>query len=109
MHLFKISVNVPEEFAEELMDAVTEAIDAPYDNYERVFTTSKVTGTWRPVNKARPFKGSIDVIEIAEELKIEFIVQKKDLASAIRAVIDVHPYEEPAIDVIEMKDWHSII
>ena len=109
MHLFKISVNIPEEFSEKIMDALTEVIEAPYSNYERVFSTSKVMGTWRPVNKAKPFKGTIGKIETAEELKIEFIIKEKDLAATIRVIHDMHPYEEPAIDVIEMTDWHSVI
>ena len=91
------------------MDSVTEVIDPPYDNYERVFSISNVKGTWKPINDARPFKGTVGMVEEAEELRIEFIIQRKDLAVTIRTICKVHPYEEPAIDIIEMTDWHSLL
>ena len=109
MDICKITVFVPEEFSSRLMDSITEVIDPPYDNYERVFSISKVTGTWRPIGNARPFKGTVGKIEITEELRMEFIIQKKDLPVTIRTICDVHPYEEPAIDIIEITDWHSVI
>jgi len=109
MDICKIAVFVPEEFSEKLMDSITEVIETPYDNYERAFSISKVTGTWRPIGNARPFKGTVGKIEESEELRIEFIVLKKDLAATVRTICKIHPYEEPAIDIIEMTDWHSVI
>jgi len=109
MDICKITVFVPEVFSEKLMDSITEVIETPYENYERTFSISKVTGTWKPIGNARPFKGTVGKIETAEELKIEFIILKKDLSVTIRTIRDVHPYEEPAIDIIEMTDWHSLL
>ena len=40
---------------------------------------------------------------------MEFAVREKDLRPAIEAVRRVHPYEEPAIDVIPMIGWKSVI
>jgi len=109
MDICKIIVFIPPEFSEKLMDSITEVIVPPYDNYERVFSISNVKGTWRPVDNARPFKGKVGKIEEAEELRIEFIIQKKDLAVTVQTICKTHPYEEPAIDVIEVKDWHSLL
>jgi Uncharacterized protein conserved in bacteria len=109
MDICKIVVFIPREFSEELMDSVTGSIDPPYDNYERVFSVSEVRGTWRPTGNAKPFKGTIGEIEEADELRIEFIIRKKDLAVTVQTICRVHPYEEPAIDIIEMTDWHSLL
>ena len=109
MDICKIVVFIPEEFSGKLMDSITEVIETPYKNYERTFSISKVKGTWRPIDDARPFKGTVGKIEESEELRIEFIIQKKDLSVTIRTIRNIHPYEEPAIDIIEMTDWHSVI
>ena len=42
-------------------------------------------------------------------MRVEFAVREKDLRPAIKAVRRVHPYEEPAIDVIPMIGWKSVI
>jgi len=105
----KISVCIPPEYSETLMDAVTGAIDAVYPGYERAFTVSRVTGTWRPMKGSSPFKGTAGKIETADEAKIEFVIRKSDLKDAVKAIRNIHPYEEPCIDIIEMTDWHSVM
>lgn len=107
--LYRISVNVPEEFLERMMDAVTDAVRPVHPGYERTFSYSPVTGTWRPLEGSSPYRGTVGRIETAEEIRLEFAVGEKDLKDAVRAVADIHPYEEPAIDVIPMTDWKDLL
>ena len=107
--LYKIGVNIPEEFLEEMMDSVNDSIDPVYPGYDHTFSYWKVTGTWRPLPGSEPFLGDIGKIEVAEEMRVEFAVREKDLRPAIEAVRRVHPYEEPAIDVTTMIGWKSVI
>ena len=44
---YKIAVNIPPEYAEDLMDSVTEAIKPMYPGYDRCFSYWMVKGTWR--------------------------------------------------------------
>ena len=106
--VFRFSVNVPSEFLDKMMDAITEAIESPYPGYERAFGYAPVTGTWRSLEGSNPYKGKIGEIEVADEIRMEFIVREKDLKVAVAAIRRVHPYEEPAIDIVEMVDWHSL-
>ena len=107
--LYKIGVNIPEEFLQKMMDSVNKSIEPVYPGYDRTFSYWKVTGTWRPLPGSDPFLGNIGEIEIAEEMRVEFAVREKDLRPAIEAVRRIHPYEEPAIDVIPMIGWKSVI
>lgn len=109
MEILKIAVHIPKEFSERMMDSVNDVMHPVYPNYDRAFSISEVTGTWRPLEGSSPYKGEIGKIETADELKIEFIIRKEDLSSVLRTILEVHPYEEPAIDVIEMTDWHSLM
>jgi len=108
MRIFKMVVFVPEEYLESLMDSVTESISSAYPNYARTFSYSRVTGTWIPLGGSDPFIGTHGKKEIAEEIRLEFIVLEKDVKAAVNAIRSVHPYEEPAIDIIETLDWHSL-
>jgi hypothetical protein len=40
-------------------------------------------------------------VEIVEEYKVEMICAEQVVADAIKALIEVHPYEEPAYFVVE--------
>jgi len=97
---YKVTVNVPEEYLNDLMDRLNDAIDPLYPGYDRTFTYSRVTGTWRPLPGSSPFKGTVGRIETAEEMRLEFVVKGKDVGSVIDVINDVHPYEEPAVDIV---------
>jgi hypothetical protein len=107
--LYKISVNVPEEFLEELMDSVNSVMDPVYPGYDRAFEYSSVKGTWRSLEGSNPFKGTLNKIETADEIKLELVVNGKDLKNVMNCIIRIHPYEEPAIDVIPVYGWKDVI
>lgn len=105
---FKIAVNVPPDFLEDVMDAVTASIEPLYPGYDRCFCHWPVTGTWRPLEGSNPFDGRIGEICVAREIRLEFAVKERDLRNAVGAIRRVHPYEEPAIDVIPMIPWKNL-
>jgi len=100
--VFKISVNVPDEFLEKLMDSVNSVMEPVYPGYDRTFSYSRVTGTWRPLKGSSPFKGTIGKIEISDEMRLEFVVKRKDLKKVVDIIEKIHPYEEPAIDITKV-------
>ena len=107
--IYKIAVNIPPDHLDVLMDEVNTSIDPVYPGYDRTFSYWKVTGTWRPLPGSDPYLGETGRIEVADEVRVEFAVREKDLRNAVEAVRRVHPYEEPAIDVIPMIGWKSIL
>jgi len=106
--IFKIGVNIPAEYLEEMMDSVNGFMEPIYPNYDRVFMYWPVKGTWRPLPGADPFNGTVGKIELADEIRVEFAVKEKDLEKVVGKIAEVHPYEEPAIDVIPMVSWKSV-
>lgn len=106
---YKIAVNIPPEYAEDLMDSVTEAIKPMYPGYDRCFSYWMVKGTWRSLEGSHPYNGTVGKVTIADEMRIEFAVKSYDLEKAVKSILSIHPYEEPAIDVIPMTGWKDII
>jgi len=107
--VYKIGVNIPREFLERLMDEITSSTEPLYPKYDRTFMYWPVKGTWRSLPGADPYDGAIGEISVADEMRVEFAVRGDCLEPAIEAIVRVHPYEEPAIDVIPMIGWRDVI
>lgn len=107
--MYKIGVNVPNDHLEALMDALDGVVTPIYPGYDRVFSWWPVTGCWRTLEGSDPYDGRIGEVTVAEEVRLEFAVLEGDLGAAVDAVRRAHPYEEPAIDVIPMIPWKSVI
>lgn len=60
------------------------------------------TGTFKPLAGAQPFIGQVGTREYVEELRLEVLLQKRDLSAAVAALVKAHPYEEPAFDLFPL-------
>ena len=107
--VYKICVYIPVEFSDKLMDALDEIMDPLYPGYRRTFAISEVTGTWKPVKGSHPYIGSHGKIEKVQENKIEFVVKEFDLKRVLAKIKEIHPYEEPMIDVSPTYAWKSMM
>lgn len=73
--------------------------------------TSAGTGRFKPLKEAKPYLGSINEIEAVKEDRIEFLFSSLIEVDVIRAIKEVHPYEEPAFDIFtveNMKDEYGL-
>lgn len=102
---YKVAVNVPAGTEDGIMDAIDEVMEPLYPGYEHVFMRWDVRGCWRAAEGSRPFLGEVGRLETADEVRIEFAVREEDVGRVVRRIAEVHPYEEPAIDVIPMIPW----
>ncbi len=107
--VFGVGVDVPEGFLEELMDAIDAVMDPVYPGYRRSFRYYPVTGTWKTMEGSHPYIGSPGEVSAEKEVRLEFVVLKKDLPAVMEAIDRVHPYEEPAVDVYREVPWRSLI
>lgn len=99
---FKLEIFIPESHFEDLRKSL-QSVDAGHiGNYDCCLSYSRVIGTWRPLPGTDPFIGEEGVISEEEELKVEVTVTGSRLDETIVAIKEVHPYEEPVINVIEL-------
>ncbi len=61
-----------------------------------------VMGTWRPLEGSEPYSGTVGEISCEPELKVEVTIRAERLRDTIRAIKNVHPYEEPVINAIPL-------
>ncbi|WP_157144106.1 cytochrome C biogenesis protein [Brachyspira pilosicoli] len=98
----KIEVYIPEEYRDKLREALNDIGVLGVGNYDNVMSVTKVTGYWRPLKNANPFDGEINKLSKASEDKIEFATDINNIENAVKVIKEVHPYEEPVINIIPL-------
>lgn len=98
----KIFVTVPIENVDEVRNAVSDAGAGIIGNYSYCTSSTKVVGTFKPNDNAKPFIGKNNNIEFVEEEKLEFVCDIDKVKLVISKLRQVHPYEEPAIDIVPL-------
>ena len=101
--IFKFAVYVPVQHADKVNQAIFKAGAGKIGRYAETSFNVAGKGTFKPLQGTHPFIGKIGKREEIQEIKIETIVTERDLDSVIQAMKSVHPYEEPAYDVYELK------
>jgi hypothetical protein len=104
MSYVKIEVFVPASHLDAVLDALHAAGAGHAGAYDRCASFHPVRGRWRPLDAADPYDGVIGEQSEADELKIEVRCEGELAADAVRAAREVHPYEEPVINVIALVD-----
>ena len=98
----KIFVTVPAEFLEVVRNAMCGAGAGNIGEYSYCSTSVKSVGSFVPNEKANPFLGTRNKLEIVEEEKREVICNVEDVKRVVAELRKVHPYEEPAIDIVPL-------
>jgi hypothetical protein len=100
--LYKIFVTTPESHTDTIINAMSEAGAGKVGNYTHCAFITKGYGNYMPNNDANPFIGEVGKMNRETEDKIEMICPKEKLEAVVQAIKNIHPYETPTIDVIEI-------
>ena len=98
----KLEIFLPEGCLPALQQAL-ERVDAGHiGKYDCCLSYSRVTGCWRPREGTHPYLGSLGQVCAAPELKVEVTCLTQKVEETVAAVKEIHPYEEPVINVIPL-------
>ena len=101
--LRKLVVFVPEENADALADALSEAGAGVIGEYTRCTFRTPGTGTFLGGEGADPYLGKKGELERVEEIRLEAVVPAHLAGRAAAAASAAHPYEEVALDVYPVE------
>ena len=96
--LLKLVTFVPELHAETVRNALFNAGAGCIGNYDSCSFNVQGAGTFRAGEKANPFIGNRGELHTEPEIRIETIIPALKKSTLLRALLAVHPYEEPAYD-----------
>lgn len=98
----KIIVTVPVENSEEVRSAICDEGAGSIGNYTDCTISTKCIGTFKPLDDANPYIGEKNKLEFVEEEKLEVRCDVSIVKRVLKRLREVHPYEEPAIDIIPL-------
>lgn len=61
---------------------------------------SQLISYWRPLDGTDPYIGKAGEVSCEPEAKVEVTVYTEKVEETIRAIKEVHPYEEPVINAL---------
>ena len=102
--LRKIIFFVPASHAALVKDAVYNAGAGQIGNYTEYSFSTNGTGSFKPGTGAIPFTGTAGERIETHEIKVELVYNTWLEASVLKALIQSHPYEEPAYDIIPLQN-----
>lgn len=104
----KIVVTVPAENSEELRNAICDEGAGIIGNYTDCTISTKCIGTFKPLSNANPYIGEKNKLDFVEEEKLEARCDINIVKRVLKRLREVHPYEEPAIDIIPLIDEEDL-
>ncbi len=100
--MYRLNFYVPEENLEEVKNALFEVGAGKIGNYEKCCWQVKGIGQFLPMKNSHPAIGQIGNIEKVVEYKVEMVCHDKIIIQVINKLLEIHPYEEPAYDLVKI-------
>ena len=105
--LSKLITYCPIDSADEVRKAMFNAGAGKIANYDKCSFNSEGVGTFRGGEGTSPFSGTVGQFHQEVETKIETIVPNHKMANIVQCLIDAHPYEEVAYDIVSLSNTHQ--
>jgi hypothetical protein len=100
----KLEVFVPQEYALKIRDELARIGVGVIGNYDHCVAIYPIQGYYRPLPGANPFDGEVGKISETVEYKLEVNCKRELVNDAIKVIRQVHPYEEPLINVVPLAN-----
>ncbi|MBV9290907.1 MAG: Nif3-like dinuclear metal center hexameric protein [Frankiales bacterium] len=98
----KVVTFVPAADVDRLLDALAVAGAGTIGHYDRCAFLVEGAGTFRAGAGTNPTVGRPGEVTRTPEVRVEMVAPRARRSAVVRALLDAHPYEEPAYDVIEL-------
>jgi dinuclear metal center YbgI/SA1388 family protein len=105
--LKKLYTFIPVEDLESVSNALFTAGAGYIGNYSETSFSARGTGTFKGNELSNPTVGKRNVLEKASEMKFETIFPANIESMVINALIEAHPYEEVAYDIVSLDNAYQ--
>jgi len=102
--LRKLVTFCPVNHAEKVRQAIFDAGAGHIGNYDKCSFNSIGAGSFRAMEDAKPFVGTINEIHLEDEVRIETVFPAYCQKAVISALLTSHPYEEVAYDIYRIEN-----
>ena len=102
--LQKLVTFIPASHFEQVSRAVFEAGAGHIGNYDSCGFSMEGKGTFRALDGATPFVGTQGALHTETEVRFETVFPSRFSRQIVAALIESHPYEEPAYDLYALQN-----
>ncbi len=102
--LLKLVAYIPENYLDDVRDAVFDAGAGVTGKYDRCGFYVGGTGSFRAGENANPFVGEKGKLHFEKEVRFETVLFSHNRQKVIDALLKVHPYEEAAFDLYSLDN-----
>lgn len=99
----KLAVYVPVTHLESVRSAIFKAGAGQIGAYSHCSFHMRGEGTFLPSENTQPFIGTPGKFERVDEVRLETVLPDKAVSRVVKALLRVHPYEEVAYDLYDLK------
>lgn len=100
----KLITFVPQDHLERLRDTLAQAGAGVIGDYSHCSFQSEGLGSFLPHDAAQPFSGDKGKLNLEAEIRLEMILPAALSGQVIQALMNHHPYDEPAFDLIALEN-----
>jgi hypothetical protein len=102
--MYKLCFYVPEPQLEAVKAAVFAAGAGRIGDYDSCCWQVAGEGQFRPLDGSKPFIGQQGKVERVAEYRVEMVCEASCIKAVVAALVDAHPYEEPAWDIVQVSE-----
>jgi len=106
MTLKKLHTFCPQGKADAVRQAMFAAGAGQIGDYENCSFNVEGTGTFKAVEGANPYVGEVGEEHREAETRIEVVFSNDKQRSVVGALLNAHPYEEVAFDIVALENEH---
>lgn len=106
--MYKLVFFVPDSHLESVKTALFGVGAGVVGDYEHCCWQVLGRGQFRPKAGAQPFIGALGELEELPEWRVELVCADTHIRRAVAALVEAHPYEEPAYDVWRLGDLATL-
>ncbi|HDZ56034.1 MAG TPA: NGG1p interacting factor NIF3 [Pseudomonas xinjiangensis] len=100
--MYKLCFFVPESDLGKVKQAVFDAGAGRMGDYDSCCWQVMGQGQFRPLKGSDPYLGQVGKLETVAEYRVETLCSADVIRDVVKALRQVHPYEEPAFDVWQL-------
>ena len=101
--MYQLIFYVPATYLEVVKEALFNVGAGKYKKYDNCCWQIRGKGQFRPLTSSNPFIGKVNELEEVEEYRVEMIVKDELIKTVVTALINAHPYEEPAYSAFKIE------
>jgi structural toxin protein (hemagglutinin/hemolysin) RtxA len=100
--VYKLGFYVPASHLEVVKQACFAVGAGRIGNYDSCCWQTQGQGQFRPLEGSQPYIGQTGEVEAVPEYRVEMVCSDELARAVVEAMIEAHPYEEPAWDLVQL-------